>query len=59
LPAGVVAIALIDPHELLVTSALSRTDNRSATLASFVQVARSAFDDKPPRANGRRERRMM
>jgi DNA-binding transcriptional LysR family regulator len=47
LPAGVVAIRLGEPRERLETSAVWRADNRSATLASFVEVARSAFEQKP------------
>lgn len=46
LPAGVVAIRLGEPRERLETSAVWRADNRSATLASFVEVARSAFEQK-------------
>jgi DNA-binding transcriptional LysR family regulator len=47
LPAGVVGIRLGEPRERLETSAVWRADNRSPTLASFVEVARSALAQKP------------
>jgi DNA-binding transcriptional LysR family regulator len=46
LPTGVVAIRLGEPRERLETSAVWRADNRSAALASFVEVARNVFAHK-------------
>jgi DNA-binding transcriptional LysR family regulator len=44
LPDGILAVPLNEPHELLETSLVWRSDDPSPVLAAFVEVARAVFD---------------
>jgi DNA-binding transcriptional LysR family regulator len=47
LPDGVAAVELSEPVDRLETSLVWRADDTSATVAAFLEVARSVFDPLP------------